>query len=105
MGHFLSVLRNRNLSLLLAGRVVSVSGDWLFQIALSVAVFPYSPGKAIFVGLLWIVRIIPSLLLAPFGGALADRVGGALRKWAETRSATAAAACRCGAKPRTSCAS
>ena len=75
MGHFLSVLRNRNLSLLLAGRVVSVSGDWLFQIALSVAVFQYSHGKAIFVGLLWIVRIIPSLLLAPFGGALADRVG------------------------------
>ncbi|HEX8919798.1 MAG TPA: MFS transporter [Chloroflexota bacterium] len=68
-------LRNRNVSLLMAARLVSSSGDWLYVVALSIAIYKYSNGNSFLVGMLWIVRLIPMLLLSPFGGALADRIG------------------------------
>ncbi|HEX6508188.1 MAG TPA: MFS transporter [Chloroflexota bacterium] len=75
MRDLLSVLRTRNLALLLSGRIVSTMGDWLYTVALSVAIFQYSGGNSLAIGALWIVRLIPSLLLGPAAGALTDRMG------------------------------
>jgi MFS family permease len=61
--------------LLLSGRLVSVSGDWIYQVALSVAVYQYGHGRAFLISLIWLVRLIPSLILGPFLGSLADRLG------------------------------
>lgn len=76
-----AVVRNPNLRLLLSGRFVSSLGDWLYQVALSVAIFQYSGGvqhsgrASFYVGILWVVRLIPALFLAPLGGSLAGRIG------------------------------
>jgi MFS family permease len=70
-----AVLRNRNLAVLLAGRLVSSTGDWLYAVALSVAVYGYSHRSAFAVGLLWVVRLVPYMFLSPFAGALSDRIG------------------------------
>jgi MFS family permease len=75
MKDLLAVIRNRNLALLLSGRIVSTTGDWFYSIALSVAIYGYSHGNTVYVGLLWIVRLIPSLVFGPIAGALADRMG------------------------------
>ncbi|HEY8684585.1 MAG TPA: MFS transporter [Chloroflexota bacterium] len=75
MKELLAVLRTRNLALLLSGRLVSSTGDWFYTIALSVVIYGYSHGNTVYVGLLWIVRLIPGLVLGPFAGALADRMG------------------------------
>jgi MFS family permease len=71
----LAVLRNRNIALLLSGRLVSSLGDWLYYIALSVAIYKYSGGASFYVGVFWVVRLVPTLVLGPFAGALADRMG------------------------------
>lgn len=75
MKDLLAVVRNRNLAIILAGRLVSSSGDWLYQVALSVAIFKFSHGSAFLVGLLWVVRLVPSMFLGPIAGAWADRLG------------------------------
>jgi len=75
MKDLVAVIRNRNLALLLSGRIVSTTGDWFYSIALSVAIYGYSHGNTVYVGLLWIVRLIPSLVFGPIAGALADRMG------------------------------
>jgi len=72
MKDLVAVIRNRNLALLLSGRIVSTTGDWFYSIALSVAIYGYSHGNTVYVGLLWIVRLIPSLVFGPIAGALAD---------------------------------
>lgn len=69
-----AVLHNRNIALLLFGRLVAMTGDWLYTVALSVAIYQYSHGSSLLVGLLWVTRLVPALLL-PLGGRLADRVG------------------------------
>lgn len=71
----LAVLRNRNMSLLLSGRIVSELGDAAYGIALMIAIYQYSHGKTFLVGIFWLVRLVPPLLLGPFAGALADRIG------------------------------
>jgi MFS family permease len=71
----LSVIRNRNIGLLLGGQFVSAMGDWFYQIALSIAVYNLSGGKSFYVGLLWIMRLVPALLFGPISGTLADRMG------------------------------
>src|SRR5579859_1078697 len=70
-----TALRNRNLSLLLVGRLISSSGDWVYIVALSIAIYRFSGGNNFLVGLLWIVRLIPMLFIGPFAGAIADRIG------------------------------
>jgi len=71
----LAVLRNRNIALLLSGRLVSAVGDYIYYIALSVAIYKYSGGASFYVGVFWVARLVPSLILGPFAGALADRIG------------------------------
>ncbi|MGH2447524.1 MAG: MFS transporter [Chloroflexota bacterium] len=70
-----AVLANRNLQLLLSGRLVSTSGDWLYAIALTVAIYHFSHGSSFLIGVFWIVRLLPSVFLRPFAGAFADRIG------------------------------
>ncbi|MGH2442920.1 MAG: MFS transporter [Chloroflexota bacterium] len=75
MRELAAIFKNRNLRLLLPGRFISTTGDWLYQIALSVAIFQYSHHSSLWVGAYWIVKLIPSLFLAPLGGTLAGRLG------------------------------
>lgn len=81
MNELLAVLRNPNLRLLMLGRFISSGGDYFYQVALSVAIFQYSGGvqhasrASFYVGLLWIIRLIPALTLAAIGGSLASRLG------------------------------
>lgn len=75
MRETLAVLRNRNMALLLLGRVVSTSGDWMYQIALMIAIYQYSHHQTYYIGIFWAVRLIPSLVLGPFAGHVADRLG------------------------------
>lgn len=75
MTELLSVLRNRNVLLLLLGRLISAGGDYFYFVALSVAIFRYSHGNALFISLFWLARLVPNLVLGPLGGYLADRLG------------------------------
>lgn len=70
-----AVLGNQRLRLLLTGRLVSSIGDWLYVIALSIAIYRFSHGSSVLIGLLWIAKLVPNLLFRPFTGALADRLG------------------------------
>lgn len=69
-----TVLRNRNIGVMLAIRFVQMSGSWLVAVAMSVAIYQYSHGSSVLVGLLWVVRMVPGLL-RPLGGKLADDMG------------------------------
>jgi MFS family permease len=71
----LAVARNRNLAILMAGRIVSVGGDYVYQVALSIAIFAYSHNSSLAVSAFWIARLAPSLALGAPAGALADRLG------------------------------
>jgi Cyclic nucleotide-binding domain/Major Facilitator Superfamily len=58
----------RRLELAWAG---SVTGDWAYVVAL--AVFAYEAGGATAVGLVGVIRFLPSAVVAPFAAVLADR--------------------------------
>ncbi len=70
-----AVLGNHKLRLLLTGRLISSMGDWLYVIALSIAIYRYSHGSSVLISLLWIAKLVPNLLFRPFTGALAGRLG------------------------------
>src|SRR5690242_18085916 len=67
-----SALRHRDLRLLLGGLVISATGSWAYNVALLAYVYDrtHSLGWAAAAGL---ARFLPSLLLSPYGGVLADR--------------------------------
>src|SRR5579884_1286836 len=75
MREILAVLRNRNMASLLTGRLISNSGDWIYSVAVSVAIYQYSRHQAYYIGLFWIIRLIPSLTFGPFAGVVATRLG------------------------------
>lgn len=75
MKELFEVARNRNLALLLSGRIVSVGGDFVYQIALSVAIFGFSHHNTLSVSIFWLVRLLPGVVLGAFAGSLADRYG------------------------------
>lgn len=75
MRELAAVLRNRDMGLLLVGRFISLGGDWIYLIGLSVAIYHYGHGRTFLISLLWLTRLIPSLFLGPITGALADRLG------------------------------
>jgi MFS family permease len=70
-GAIASVFRSRDLRRLLLAWVGSVIGTWAYTVAL--AVYTYSEGGAVAVGILGVVRLVPSALAAPFVSVLADR--------------------------------
>jgi MFS family permease len=57
------------------GRLVSSSGDWLYTVGISVAVYKYSGHDSVAVGMLFLVRMVPYVLFGSYSGSLAGRLG------------------------------
>jgi MFS family permease len=68
---FAEVFRNRDLRRLELAWSGSIMGQWGYEIAL--AVFAYRAGGAMAVGLVGLVRLLPSAVAAPFAALLGDR--------------------------------
>ena len=66
-------LFTRNFTLLLLGQVFSLLGNGTLRFAMSMYVLEKTGSAAVF-GTLLAVSMIPTILLTPFGGVLADRV-------------------------------
>lgn len=66
-------LFTRNFALLLLGQIFSLLGNGALRFALSMYVLEKTGSAAVF-GTLLAVSMIPTILLTPFGGVLADRV-------------------------------
>lgn len=69
----LRALRHRNFRLFTAGQTISVIGTWMQQVAVSWLVYRLT-GSAFYLGLVGFLSQAPAFVLAPFAGALADRV-------------------------------
>ncbi|HEU5208276.1 MAG TPA: MFS transporter [Longimicrobiales bacterium] len=69
----LRALRHRNFRLFTAGQSISVIGTWMQQVAVSWLVYRLT-GSAFYLGLVGFLGQAPAFVLAPFAGALADRV-------------------------------
>lgn len=67
-----SVFQNPNLRRLETALAGTELAGWGYSIAVSV--FAYEVGGATDVGILWLLRSVPSGLLSPIGGVLADRL-------------------------------
>ena len=68
---FRDVVRNDNLRRLELAWTASIVGHWAYLVAVSV--YAYGVGGEAAVGLIFLLRLIPAALLAPFAGLLADR--------------------------------
>lgn len=68
-----SILTVRNFRLFFIGQVVSVSGTWMQRVAQSWLVLDLT-GSGTAVGIVTSLQYIPILVLAPYGGLLADRI-------------------------------
>ena len=68
---FRDVVRNPNLRRLELAWTASIIGHWAYLVAVSV--YAYGVGGEAAVGLIFLLRLIPAALLAPFAGLLADR--------------------------------
>lgn len=62
-----------NFVLLILGQITSLFGNFILKLALSMYVLDMTGSAAVFAGILS-VATIPTILLTPFGGILADRV-------------------------------
>lgn len=65
-------LFTKNFTLLVLGQVSSLFGNYIMRLALSMYVLELTGSAAVFAGLLS-AATIPTILLSPFGGILADR--------------------------------
>ena len=65
-------LFTRNFTLLILGQVSSLTGNYTLKFALSMYVLEQTGSASIFAGMLS-VALLPTVLLSPFGGILADR--------------------------------
>ena len=65
-------LFTKNFMLLILGQLTSLFGNFILKLALSMYVLEVTGSAAIFAGILS-VAIIPTILLSPLGGILADR--------------------------------
>ena len=63
----------RNYRLYWSGQVISLVGTWMQQVSLPWLVLALG-GSAIQLGLVAVLQFGPAMLLAPFGGVLADRI-------------------------------
>ena len=71
LGAFAAVWRNANLRWLELAWTASIVGQYAFLVAVSV--YAYNVGGEGAVGLIFLARLIPAALLAPFAGLLGDR--------------------------------
>jgi MFS family permease len=67
-----SALRHRDLRLLFAGLVISATGSWAYNVALLAYVYDRTHSLG-WVGGAGLARFLPSLLLSPYGGVVAER--------------------------------
>lgn len=65
-------LRHRNYQLFFLGQLISLSGTWMQSVAQSWLIYRLT-GSAVLLGLVGFSGQIPVFLIAPFGGAIADR--------------------------------
>jgi MFS family permease len=70
--HALRSLRHRNYRLFFGGQLISLIGTWIQNVAQSWLVYRLT-GSEVLLGLVGFAGLIPIFLLAPFGGAIADR--------------------------------
>jgi len=68
----LRALRHRNYQLFFSGQLISLIGTWMDQVAESWLVYRLT-GSALLLGTVAFASQIPVFLLAPIGGAIADR--------------------------------
>ena len=68
----LRALRSRNFRLFFAGQSISLVGTWMQQVAMSWLVYRLT-GSAFLLGVVGFMSQIPTFLLAPVAGVLADR--------------------------------
>jgi len=68
----LRALRSRNFRLFVAGQSVSLVGTWMQSVAMSWLVYRLT-GSAFLLGVVGFTSTIPTFLLAPVAGVLADR--------------------------------
>jgi hypothetical protein len=71
-GGLLRVLKHRDFRFLLGGYAISSTGEWLYSVALAVYIFEQTRSVS-WVAASLMSRLIPLLLLSPFGGVIADR--------------------------------
>ena len=69
---FRAVFANRQLRRVELALIGSVTGEWAYAIAL--AVYAFGRGGAAAVGLVGLIRFLPSALVAPFAAVLGDRL-------------------------------
>ncbi len=65
-------LKNKNYRLFFIGQSISLTGTWMQQVALSWLVYNLT-NSALFLGVVGFSAQIPSFLVAPFAGIIADR--------------------------------
>lgn len=70
--HLLRALRSRNYRLFVAGQSVSLVGTWMQQVAMSWLVYRLT-GSAMLLGVVGFASQIPTILISPVAGVLADR--------------------------------
>jgi MFS family permease len=70
-GAFADVARNENLRRLELAWSASIIGHWAYLVAVSV--YAYDIGGEAAVGLIFLLRLVPAALVAPFAGLAADR--------------------------------
>lgn len=66
-------LKSRNYKLFFIGQSISLTGTWMQNIAMSWLVYRLT-GSTVLLGLVGFLSHIPAFFLAPFAGALADRL-------------------------------
>ena len=66
-------LFTKNFILLVLGQVFSLFGNFILKLALSMYILELSGSAAIFAGIVSIATI-PTILISPLGGILADRI-------------------------------
>ena len=71
--HILRALRHRNYQIFFGGQLISLIGTWMQQVAQAWLVYRLT-GSSLLLGLVGFASQIPVCLLAPLGGAAADRV-------------------------------
>src|SRR5262245_28742745 len=72
-GGRLSVLKNRNFTLLWVGQIVSNAGSWMQIVAQGILVYQLTHSP-FYLGVVGLARAIPMIVLPPMGGVIADRM-------------------------------
>ncbi|MGH7643580.1 MAG: MFS transporter, partial [Candidatus Dormibacteria bacterium] len=72
-GPYRAALAHRDLRLLLSGELISATGSWAYNVGLAVYVYQQTH-QALVVSAVFLVRFVPSMLLSPYGGIIAERL-------------------------------